>query len=120
MHARADPHSRAYQRRGGPSEQEPLMSSTPIAHNPKFDSKLTSLDALRSLPEPPALGVRHHPVPHAVLVDALLGEVERRGYRTTRTQLALGAKGAALFGILDLVPTETGLLLANGDRITSL
>ena len=98
-----------------------LTMATLIAgHNPKFNSKLTTLDALRLLPEPQPLGLRHHPVPHAVLVDALIGEVERRGYTTRRTQLALGANGAALFGILDLVPTQAGLLVPHEERILSL
>ena len=96
------------------------MSTLIAGHNPKFDSKLTTLEALRQLPAPQPLGVRHQPVPHAVLVDALLGEVERRGYTTHRTQLALGANGAALFGIFDLVPTQTGLLVPDHERILSL
>jgi hypothetical protein len=96
------------------------MSTLIAGHNPKFNSKLTTLDALRQLPEPQPLGVRHHPVPHAVLVHALLSEVERRGYTTQRTQLALGANGAALFGILDLTPTQAGLLVPDQERILSL
>jgi len=96
------------------------MSTLLAGHNPTFHSKLTTLDALRRLPAPQPLGVRHHPVPHAVLVDALVGEVERRGYTATRIQLALGARGAALFGILDLAPTQAGLLLTCQERILSL
>jgi hypothetical protein len=96
------------------------MSTLIAGHNPKFNSMLTTLDALRLLPDPPALGVRHHPVPHAVLVDGLLREVQRRGYRTSRTQLALGAHGAALFGILDLVPTQEGSPVAHEERVLSL
>src|SRR5262245_65535728 len=96
------------------------MSKLIAGHNPKFNSRLTTLDALRRLPEPQPLGLRHHPVPHATLVDALLAEVGRRGYTTPRTQLALGANGAALFGILDLLPTQSGLLAPNRDRILSL
>ena len=82
-----------------------MSISTLSAHSPKFGSKLVTLDHLRTLPEPVALGSRHKPVPHAVLIDALLAEVERRGFTAVRSQLALGAKGAALFGVLDLQPT---------------
>lgn len=73
-----------------------------ILHNPKFNSLLVNREALAALPNPVSLGLRHKPVPHAVLVDFLTREVERRGYDITREQLALGAKGAALFGVLQL------------------
>src|SRR5262245_41615112 len=96
------------------------MSTLIAGQNPKFNSNLTARDGLRLLPEPQPLGVRHQPVRHATLVDALLAEVERRGYTTQRTQLALGANGAALFGILDLLPTQGGLLAPARERILSL
>jgi hypothetical protein len=73
-----------------------------MLHSPKFASKLTTLDALRLMPEPMALGPMHKPIPHAVLVEALLSEIEHRGYEVLDTQLALGAKGAALFGIVNM------------------
>ena len=79
-----------------------MNSSTLIAHSPKFASKLVSRDALIALPEPQALGVRHKPVPHHELLTAITEEIERRDYKIVREQLALGAKGAALFGVLDL------------------
>lgn len=82
------------------------MSSTLIAHSPKFDSKLVSLDALRALPEPVALGRMHKPVHHATLVDAIRGEANSRGYLVKREQLALAANTAALFGVMDLAPKD--------------
>jgi hypothetical protein len=94
--------------------------STLIAHNPKFDSKLTTLGrAAAALRPATAWGAPPSRSPR-LLVDALLGEVERRGYTTQRTQLALGAHGAALFGILDLVPTQAALLGGDHERILSL
>ncbi len=74
--------------------------------NPRHESQLTTRAALARLDEPTVLGRLHKPVPHARLVDAIGQEVERRGYAIAREQLALSKTGAALFGILDLKPTE--------------
>jgi hypothetical protein len=87
-----------------------------MLHSPKFASKLTTLDALRSMPDPLALGPNHKPVPHAVLVDGLLDEVARRGYDVLNTQLALGHKGAALFGVINLRGNNTERSTAIGFR----
>jgi hypothetical protein len=84
-----------------------------MLHSPKFQSKLTTLEALRALPAPLALGANHKPVPHAVLVDGLLNEVERRGYEVLNTQLALGHGVDALFGIINLAGP-------NAERSTAL
>lgn len=85
------------------------MSSTLIAHSPKFESQLTTVDHLRALPEPAALGRLHKPVPHAVLVDAIQTELARRNYAVERQQLALSRNQAALFGVFDLtVPGTNG------------
>jgi len=92
------------------------MSGTLSAHSPKFESKLVGYEALAALPEPQALGVRHKPVPHAVLVDAIRRETEARGYEVAREQLALGAKGAALFGVLDLKPQASGVYAIGGEE----
>lgn len=82
------------------------MSSTLSAHSPKFESKLVTVDALRALPEPLALGSRHKPVPHVQLVDTIHAEVDRRGYMVKREQLALAANQAAIFGVMDLAPKD--------------
>lgn len=88
------------------------MSSNLMLHNAKFASKLTTLDALRNLPEPLPMGARHHPIPHAVLVDSVVSEAVTRGYQVTRQQLALAANGHALFGVFDLAPVQQGLIVA--------
>lgn len=93
------------------------MSSSLSASSPKFQSQLASLDTLRNLPLPQSLGQRHKPVPHPVLVDAIHAEIERRGYSVGREQLALGKKGAALFGVTDLVPTVP-VVSAEGAALT--
>lgn len=91
------------------------MSSTLTAHSPKFESKLTSYDALTRLPHPPSLGNAHKPVPHHALVEAIRMEAGQRGYMVKREQLALGKKDAALFGVIDLEPTVP-VISASGDR----
>lgn len=78
------------------------MASTLMAHSPKFKSKLVSVDQLRALPEPQALGIRHKPIPHAVLIDQIKEEMQRRDLVPVREQYALSAKGQALFGVIDL------------------
>lgn len=78
------------------------MPSTLIAHSPKFQSRLVTLEELGALPEPQALGVRHKPVPHVTLVKELRREAEERGFEIKREQLALSQAGRALFGVMDL------------------
>lgn len=96
------------------------MSSTLSAHSPKFQSALTTLENLTTLPTPVSLGRNHKPVPHAVLVNALHQEIERRGYNVQREQLALGKKGAALFGVIDIEPVVPGIDVRGGERGISL
>lgn len=86
-----------------------MATGTLMVHNPKFEAKLTNLPALRALPQPPALGPMHKPVPHAVLVEAIEAEADQRGFAVEREQLALARDGHALFGVLDLAPKH-GLL----------
>lgn len=84
------------------------MNATLSAHSPKFASKLVTIDQLAAMPEPVAMGRVHRPVPHIKLVDAIRNEITNRGFEINRSQFALGAKGAALFGVMDLVDTHPG------------
>lgn len=87
------------------------MSDSRLAlHNPKFNAKLTTLEALQQLPTPLAIGPMHKPVPHAALVEAILAEIDRRGFEAQRQQLALSAKNAALFGVIDIAPKQAELV----------
>jgi len=92
------------------------MSSTLSAHSPKFQSKLVTLDQIRTIPEPMALGSRHKPVHHARLIDTLLAEIAKRGMTVTREQYALARNQAALFGVLDFASLKTGRGLSFGFR----
>jgi len=89
-----------------------VSQSTLVAHSPKFNAKLVTLDALRMLPEPQALGTRHKPVPHAVLIDTIHNEMDKREMTILREQFALSHLGKAIFGVMDLKSTQT-------DRTTS-
>ena len=80
------------------------MSSNLSAHSPKFQSFLTTRDALRNLPEPAPLGPMHRPIHHAKLVDALIAEVERRGLDVVRDAFALSKDRSVIFGVMDLAP----------------
>lgn len=90
-----------------------MSTSTLSAHSPKFASKLVTKAALDALPEPVALGTRHKPIPHGVLVGEILEEVERRDYLAVREQYALAADNQALFGVLDLKPKNA---MVSSDR----
>lgn len=102
-----------------------MSISTLISTNssPKFKSQLVSIEALKNLPIPVSLGRHHKPISHAVLVDGILAEIDRRDFIPIRTQLALGNKGALLFGVIDLQPKSftaetlaTATIAANPDR----
>jgi hypothetical protein len=94
------------------------MNATLSAHSPKFQSMLVSRDALRNLPEPQPLGRMHRPIAHAKLVDALIGEVERRGMSVLRDSFAISKDKSVIFGVMDLMATATAD--ANADRTLSL
>jgi hypothetical protein len=65
-------------------------------------SQTVTLDALRTIPIPPALGSRHAPIPHAALVEALVEGITGRGWRVHDMDLVVAAHGAMIFGTMDL------------------
>lgn len=96
------------------------MNASLIAHtsNPKFAAKFVDYADLVKLPAPVPLSPRHQPIPHAVLVDAIRAEAGRRNLAIAREGFALGNKGMALFGVMDLVRTTEDpntFALAEGD-----
>ena len=92
------------------------MASTLCVHSGKVQAQHVTFDALKALPEPAVLGPHHKPVRHDVLIDGFRQEAAARNLVITREQFALGAKDAALFGVMDfaqptaqaLVPVESG------------
>lgn len=94
-----------------------MSTATLALHNPKFESRLTSYDAIRALPEPVALGPMHKPVPHHVLIDAIRLEAETRQLTIRREAFAIGANGGALFAVFDFAGTASS---TDGSRGTSL
>lgn len=92
------------------------MSSTLCVHSARFNAQHVTFDALKALPAPAVLGPHHKPVPHFELIEGFRTEAAVRNLTITREQFALGAKDAALFGVMDLapvgqtdlVPAETG------------
>ena len=71
-------------------------------------SQTVTLDALRTIPIPPALGSRHAPIPHAALVDALVEGITGRGWHVHDMDLVVAAHGAMIFGTMDLRDGELG------------
>lgn len=92
------------------------MSGILTIMNPRFASKLATIDDLRALPAPVSLGPLHHPTPHATLVEAIQAEAERRGLNIARQAYALGAVGKALFAVFDFL----GAAGSNAERGISL
>lgn len=91
------------------------MSSTLTTMNQRFQSKLTTYEALAKLPAPPSLGPIHKPVHHALLVDAIRREMEARGWTVAREQYALSKNAQKLFGVIDLQP-NVPMISAVGER----
>ncbi len=71
-----------------------------MIHKP--GSQRVTLDQLRQIPPPVAMGARHLPVPHAVLVDKIVEGIAAKGASVTKMDLGIAAKGAKLFGTMDL------------------
>ena len=92
------------------------MASTLCVHSKRFNAEHVTFDALKALPDPVIMGSHHRPIRHDVLIDGFRQEAAIRNLTITREQFALGAKDAALFGVMDftrteqtaLVPVETG------------
>ena len=73
----------------------------------KPGSRYVTLDTLRTeVVTPEAMGTRHKPIPHHVLVDTILDQVTDRGWSVKAMKLGISAKGRKLFGIMDLEGKE--------------
>lgn len=72
-------------------------------------SKFMTLDELRTLPQPEALGTRHKPIHPAQLIDTIV-DTFQNGYNmeVARTSFAMNPKATQLFGIIDLAPPTEG------------
>lgn len=91
------------------------MASTLCVHSGKIKATHVTFDTLAALPDPAVLGPHHRPIRHDVLINAFRAEAAIRNLVITREQFALGAKEAAVFGVMDfddsstsLVPAESG------------
>lgn len=97
--------------------------SAVLSHKKK--NPLATIEQLRTMPAPIALGTVHEPIPHWLLATALKVEAQERGYDVRREQYALGMEGSALFGVLDLMPAgviameERGLSLGFRNSVNS-
>jgi hypothetical protein len=91
------------------------MSESRISHG---KSTLATMEQLEAMPYPMKLGASHEPIPHYLLASALSIEAQERGYSITRAQYALGMKGSALFGVMDLMPP--GVVDVTSDRGMSI
>ena len=79
------------------------MSSTLMTHSSTMKAQAVTYNQLATIPTPEAMGPRHKPVPHLALVDAMLREADNRGFNISKSEYAVAAGGAVLFGVLDLV-----------------
>lgn len=60
-------------------------------------------DEIANLPDPEARGRFHNPLRHDVVLDAITGEVDRRGYGVAEEELALANNGGMMLGIMKLM-----------------
>lgn len=85
--------------------------STLVAH---CGARKVALAELEAMPEPAALGPRHRPLRHDVLVQTIRAEAGRRGFGIAKEEYAIGHQGASLFGVLDfrcVFDAESGFAL---------
>ena len=84
-----------------PNELLPTLSNTEratlLAH---VDSDYCSRANLLTVPTPNATAT-WYPIPHHILVDTLLEEIDRRGINVTREQYAVNESGTKLFATFD-------------------
>jgi Domain of unknown function (DUF932) len=76
-------------------------TSTLITHNPKFKCEMATREQLGQYATPPATA-SWKPVPHFDLVTVLSDVLNKNGLEITREQFAVGRKGLALFGVMEL------------------
>lgn len=72
-----------------------LILDTPGSH-------VVTRDQLQALPPPVAMGSRHRPIPHCDLIDALVEGVNRNGWAVVGSNYGVAARGATLFGTMQL------------------
>jgi len=87
------------------------MSSTLSTHSARFNCQHVNFDALKALPDPGVMGPHHKPIRHDVLISGFRQEAAARNLTIVREEFALGAKGAALFGVMDFERTTTTALV---------
>jgi hypothetical protein len=92
------------------------MSSTLIAHSSKMKARRVSFEDLAAMPTPQSMGIKHNPVPHAMLVEGILEEIADRGFIPSKQQYAVSGNGQALFGVIDLAPVGTSGLVADSGQ----
>ena len=80
-------------------------------------SRYATLAELQLLDEPPALGTRHRPIPHAQLISTLHVEFDRRGCTIQRERFAIDRFGDKLFGVFNLTVPQR---ITGPDRELSL
>lgn len=83
------------------------MSSTLIAHN---GTMKCSMDDLKALPDPQPLGRCHRPMRHDHFVEELTAALAAQDYQVKRSEFSIGAKGAKLFGVMDLFTDRSSVL----------
>lgn len=88
-----------------------MSTSTLSAHSGKLKSQIVSYEQLAAMPVPVPMGIKHRPVPHVELIDAITNEATKHQLVVAKRQFALGANGAALFGVMDLRPMNQQLAL---------
>jgi hypothetical protein len=78
------------------------QGGTLVAHNPKFQCEIVKREELGRFECPTGTSV-WRPVPHVELVETLHEQLASMDMRVGREQYAVGRKGLALFGVLDIV-----------------
>lgn len=94
-------------------------TSTLCTSNPRFASQIVTEADLAALPAPVSLGRWHAPVPHIEVVHQVVYEAERRGLEVIKSRFALGAKGHALFGVLDFRGAASDRAVSLGFRTST-
>lgn len=64
----------------------------------KTGARVVPYEALTRLPDPPSLGIRHKPIRHDALVQAIQAEAEGRGLHMKGANYAITPQGEKFFG----------------------
>lgn len=83
-------------------------------------TRIVTLDELRTIKTPAAMGTRHMPLSHAEIVDQTVAGLDSLGYMAVNMKLGLDHGVSRLFGTIDIAHKGVAVLGADSESTLSI